>query len=291
VPFFPEIAIIGAGRVAQSLGRALRESGMPSAVVVSRSPEGAAKASAFIGGAVVAPSLLEAAQHAERVVIAVSDAAVASVAKELAANPGRLTVALHTCGNAGAELLAPLAERGVSCGAIHPLQTIHEPESGARALRGIAFAISGDAAALDFAGEIVTCLGGQALRIPAGAHPLYHAAAVMASNYITTMLDAAVDTLSHVGIPVGPALQALAPLARAAVENAAQSGPLQALTGPVARGDVSTVAAHVRALGEVSEPLLDLYRAVGARTLDMARRRGLPEAAAHALSHVLEAGK
>lgn len=283
----PEIAIVGAGRVAQALGRALRESGMPVAAVAARSPERAARAAAFIGCAAAVP-LSHAAQRAERLIIAVSDCAIEPVAAGLAATPGRIRVALHTCGNAGSELLGPLAARGVACGAMHPLQTICNPETGARALRGIAFAISGDAAALAFAREIVACLSGRALSIPPNARPLYHAAAVMASNYMTALFDAAVETLSHAGIAADEARQALAPLARTAMENAAEAGPLAALTGPISRGDAATVAAHLRALGDVSPPLADLYRAAGARALAMARRRGLPQEEAEALNDILK---
>ncbi len=262
---------------------------MPIAAVAARSFEQASKAAEFIGGRAAAASCAQIPQRAECVVIAVSDGAIESVAGELAVHPGRIRVALHTCGNAGPEAISALAAQGVACGVIHPLQTVHDPESGARALRGVAFGISGDVAALEFAGEIVACLGGFALRVPAGAQPLYHAAAVMASNYVTALLDAAVETLSLAGIPAGQALQALAPLARTAVENAAQAGPLQALTGPISRGDASTVAAHVRALGDQSGSLLEIYRAAGARVLEMARRRGLPEEAVEAVARHLDA--
>ncbi len=212
--------------------------------------------------------------------IAVSDGALEVVAGELAAYRGRIRVALHTSGNAGPEVLEALLQRGVSCGAIHPLQTIPGGEAGAAALRGISFAVSGSGAALEFAGQIAARLEGRTLCIADGARPLYHAAAVMASNYITALLDAAVETMALTGVPREEALEALAPLARAAVENAVRLGPVEALTGPVARGDSSTVAAHVRAIGEASGCLLPVYRSIGLRALRMARRRGLTEEAA-----------
>jgi predicted short-subunit dehydrogenase-like oxidoreductase (DUF2520 family) len=286
-----ETAIIGTGRVAQALGRALRESGMPVAFVAGRSPGRAAEAALFIGGGPAALSYREAAERAGRVLIAVTDSAIEPVARELALAAGRIRAALHTCGNAGPELLRPLAERGASCGAIHPLQTIHDPEQGAKALRGIAFAISGDADAGRWAEEIATLLGGQVLRIARDSHPLYHAAAVMASNYITALLDAAVDVMSQAGIPSGQALQALAPLARSAVENSSKAGPVQALTGPIARGDIQTVAAHLRALSRCGEPLLTLYRAAGLHAVEVARKQGLPEAAYVSLQTLLRGGE
>ncbi|MBI4889158.1 MAG: DUF2520 domain-containing protein [Acidobacteria bacterium] len=276
----PELTIVGTGRVAQALGNALLECGMRVVAVAGRSRERAVEAAAFVGGGAEAMLCSEAGERAERVVIAVSDGALEAVAAELAAHQGRIRVALHTSGNAGPEVLAALAQRGVSCGAIHPLQTIPSREAGAAALRGISFAVSGRGEALEFAGQIAARLEGRTLRIADGAQPLYHAAAVMASNYITALLDAAVESMALTGVTREEALEALAPLARAAVENAVRSGPVEALTGPVARGDASTVAAHVRAIGEASGALLPVYRSMGLRALHMARRRGLTEAAA-----------
>jgi predicted short-subunit dehydrogenase-like oxidoreductase (DUF2520 family) len=277
--------------MAQALGRALREAGMTVAAVAGRSPERAAAAAAFIGGGALALSFNELARRAERVVIAVSDSAIETVALELARNSGRIRVALHTCGNAGPELLAALAERGVSTGAIHPLLTVHDPEFGAAALRGgVSFAVSGDSAALGFAGDIARRLGGRTLTIAPGAYPLYHAAAVIASNYITVLMDAAVEAFGHAGVPPGQALEALGPLTRAAVENALRAGPLPALTGPASRGDASTVAAHVQALAGASGPLADLYRAMGAWAVAMARRRGMPEQVARDMDELLTSG-
>jgi predicted short-subunit dehydrogenase-like oxidoreductase (DUF2520 family) len=263
---------------------------MPIKCVAGRSPERAAQAAAFVGGGSVALSCPEAAQRAGRVLIAVSDAAIESVARELAGSGGRIRIALHTCGNAGPELLRPLAEQGVSCGAIHPLQTIHDPEQGTYALRGIAFAVSGEAEASQWAEDIAGRLGGHVLRIAPDARPLYHAAAVMASNYVIALLDAAVETMSYAGIPADQALQALAPLACTAVENASKAGPLQALTGPIARGDIPTVAAHLRALSQAAEPLLHVYCAAGLQAVGMASKRGLPEQASASLDRILRRG-
>lgn len=259
--------------------------------VAGRSPERTAQAAGFIGGGLAALSFREAAQRASCVLIAVSDAAIESVARELARAGGRIRVALHTCGNGGPERLRPLAERGVSCGGIHPLQTIHDPEQGARALNGIGFAVCGDAESVRCAEEIASRLGGQALRVAPESRPLYHAAAVMASNYVTVLLDAAVEAMARAGVPSDQAIRALTPLARAAVENFSNAGPVQALTGPIVRGDMDTVASHIGALGHAGEGLLEIYRAAGLRALRVARRRGLPEQTCASLYKLLREGK
>jgi predicted short-subunit dehydrogenase-like oxidoreductase (DUF2520 family) len=270
------IGIAGAGRVAQALGRLLRERGEPVTAVASRNPEHAARAAEFIGAAAVPLGRL----RADRILIAVSDAAIPDVARTLAGAGMSRGVALHTCGAHGPEVLEPLARAGVACGVLHPLQTIATPEAGLAALPGCAFAVSGDAAAAAWAERIVTLLGGTALHIAPGAMPLYHAAAAMASNYVTGLIDAAAILMKAAGIDERTALGALAPLIRAGVENALALGPERALTGPIERGDVETVRLHLRSFAAVPPSASGLYRSAGLHVLELARRRGLPEAKA-----------
>jgi predicted short-subunit dehydrogenase-like oxidoreductase (DUF2520 family) len=207
--------------------------------------------------------------------VAVSDRAIAPVAEELARKNGRLRVALHTCGSYGSEALAPLNAVGVSCGGIHPLQTIRDASQDAAALRGVAFAVSGDSQALSWAEGIATALGGQVLHIRADARHLYHAAAVMASNYIAALMDSAEQLMLLAGVPKEDTLRALAPLARTSIDNVIRCGTVEALTGPVMRGDAATVSAQSRAMGSVEQSMAELYKVAGLHALSMARRRGL----------------
>jgi predicted short-subunit dehydrogenase-like oxidoreductase (DUF2520 family) len=270
-----DIAIAGAGPVAQAFGRALEERGIRIACAASRDPSHARAAAAFIGGGCLAVPYRDIPLHASHVLIAVSDRAIEPVAEELASANGRLRVALHTCGGYGPEVLAPLDAAGVSCGGIHPLRSIHDAGQGAAALPGSAFAVCGDSQALSWAARIATALGGQILHIEPGARHLYHAAAVMASNYIAALLDSAEELMSLAGVPRVDARRALAPLARTSLENALQRGPAEALTGPVVRGDAATITGHVRALEGAEHSIAELYRAAGLHALRMARKRGL----------------
>jgi predicted short-subunit dehydrogenase-like oxidoreductase (DUF2520 family) len=219
--------------------------------------------------------------------VAVSDGAIAPVAEELVQPNGRLRVALHTCGGYGAEVLAPLHAAGVSCGGLHPLQTIRDPSQGAAALGSAAFAVCGDSGALCWAEELAAVLGGHVLHIEPGARNLYHAAAVMASNYIAALLDSAQQLLLLAGVPREDALRSLAPLARTSLDNAVRCGPVEALTGPIARGDAATVAGHVTALKGVEPSIAGLYEAAGLHALGMARKRGLGEEAGESVHRAL----
>ena len=166
------IAIAGAGRMGQALGRLLRERGERIAAIASRTPEHAAHAAAFVGGAAQAVTYPEIPQHAAHILIAVPDDAIGEVARLLAAAGMHRGKALHTSGAHGPEALAALAAAGVACGALHPLQTVANPEEGVRVLPGAAFAIDGAREAAAWAAQIVGVLLGVPLNIAAAARPI-----------------------------------------------------------------------------------------------------------------------
>ncbi len=285
------IAIAGAGRVAQALGRLLADRGEPVAAIGGRNPERTAAAAAFLGHGVRPLTITALPAAAARILIAVSDAAIPEVARLLAGAGMRSGAALHTCGVMGAEALAPLAEAGVCCGAIHPLQTFATPEDGLLALPGSAFAIDGGPAALAWARRIAQIAGGEAICIPASARALYHAASVMASNYVAALLDAAAILMKEAGAQSRQqALTAIGRPALASVRNVLHLGTAEALTGPIQRGDAETVRAHLAALAGAPVRIRELYREAGRYTLEMAIRGGLDAEAAEQIALALEKG-
>jgi len=275
----------------QALGRLLRERGELIAAVASRTPERAAQAAAFVGGAAKAATYAEIPQHAARVLIAVPDDAVADVARILAAAGMHRGIALHTSGAHGPEALAALAAAGVACGTLHPLQTVANPEEAVRVLPGLAFAIDGAPAAAAWAGRLVALLDGLAQHIPAASRPLYHAAAVMSSNYLMALISTAGMLMIEAGVDEATARRALEPLARTSLENAFRLGPVAALTGPIARGDADTVRGHMAVLAKAPVAVDRLYRAAGLATLGIARQRGLAEVQAGAIEEILRKGE
>ncbi len=237
----------------QALGRALREAGEAVCAVASRSREHARQAAEFIGG-VAAVDYSELSGFADRILIAVPDDAVEAVAAAL----GR-RCALHTSGARG-----PV---GVA-GALHPMQTIAAPQEY-RALRGAYFGVTAEGEALAWAGRIVALLDGRMLRIAPERRALYHAAGVMASNYMVAVIDAAERLMQD----AGGEREALAPILRASVENCIRMGAVAALTGPLERGDAGTIRSHLAAM---DGGVRDLYRAAGKYLVTVARRRAAP---------------
>ncbi len=285
----PRVAIVGAGAVARALGRLMVSGGERVVALAGRDPATAESAAAFIGSMVRAVRISAVPALCDRVLIAVSDSAISDVAVALTRERMRTGIALHTCGALGAEALGPLKRAGVDCGVLHPLQTVMNGEEGVDGLIGAPFGISGDRPALAWAQQIVAELRGRAFEIAAGRTAYYHAGAVMASNAVAAVLDAALALLREAGIEEPEALAALAPLARTSIDNSLRRGPLTAVTGPVVRGDATTVAAHMAAVETAGGSVAALYRATACHLLQMARRRGLSAVRVDGIESVLGA--
>lgn len=282
------IGIVGTGRVGPALGRLLVEAGEPVVAVAGRTAAHTQAAARFMGPSVAVVRITELRKVAGRVLIAVSDDAIEDVAVQLAGSGVPGGVALHTSGAYGPQLLRTLADAGVSCGVLHPLQTVATADRGVTALRGATFGFGGDLEATRWAEHIIAIAGGTALRVPVDGFASYHAGAVMASNAVVAAVDAAISLMRAAGVDGAAALSAVGPLCVTTARNATEIGPEAALTGPVQRGDARTVGRHVAALAACPPHVAELYRASAHALLAISRRRGLSAASARAIEHALD---
>lgn len=278
----PRVVIVGPGRAGLSLGQALLEAEAVGRVTVfGRRPEPPGHPMFVHGRADYLFGLRRPEPDASAVFLAVPDGAVPEMAHALAGQgeAPEGCVAFHLSGALPVEVLAPLHARGYAVGSFHPLQAFAHPVSGAQRLRGSWVAVAGAPEAVAAARRLAAALEAGVLTVPEARRPLYHAAAVMASNFLPPLLDVAARLLERAGVPHDQALPALLPLVRGTLDNLAEHGPAAGLTGPVARGDLETVALHLRALeGEERR----LYASL-ARELVRLAWAGLPEDAARAL--------
>lgn len=199
----------------------------------------------------------------EILVLAVPDDAIAATAGALA---GRLRcrAAFHLSGALSASALEPLRASGASLGSLHPLRVFTgSPEE---TWSGAFVAIEGDVAALALAEQLVDAVGGRAHRIATESKPLYHAAATLAAGGTVALISLAARAWSEAGIPEDEARPALAGLAERAAAAAVSRDFPEAFTGPVARRDRGTLAAHRKALA-ASPDLVRLYRIFARETL------------------------
>lgn len=271
------LLIVGPGRASLALGYALWQTGsLDGLTYCGRKPDPPPHPLFIHGSARYVFGLERPGPGTTAVILGVPDEVLHEMALALAALGPAPTgcVAYHLSGALGTDPLAPLLEAGYSVGTIHPLQSLADPILGAKQLQGVYFAVSGEPLAVSLARRLLHPLGGATLTVPASRRPLYHAAAVLASNYLSGLIGAAGRLMGQAGIPEEEALQAILPLARGSLENLGRLGSVQALTGPVSRGDVETVRLHLRVL-EPRERAL--YAALGLEILSLAAENGLDE--------------
>lgn len=286
------VFIIGAGQVGRGLFRAFRASGVD---VISLHGRKSSESTTTSGD--FPPSI----RDANVILIAVRDPQIAGVVAELAgAPPGTPvglsrqahpiitsgTVVLHTSGAAEVRSLDLLRAAGFACGTFHPLAPFSVTERVPDLLRGGWIGIDGDDAARSTSRRLAGHVGARTLDIPAGGKPAYHAAAVMASNFTVALAYAASHLMQKAGVAERSAQGAVERLVEAATANLAASGPVDALTGPVVRGDAETVRKHVVTLSGQPE-LLSVYKALSEVAIRIARERGTDARALAAIRTIL----
>ncbi|MGH2469836.1 MAG: Rossmann-like and DUF2520 domain-containing protein, partial [Chloroflexota bacterium] len=266
--------------------RRLAEVGVTVVAVYSRTAARAQALAARLPNCLVAQSAQQVSQLAQLVFLTVPDGEIRAVAEEVNWRKGQAVV--HCSGAAGPELLEAAARQGAWIGAFHPLQTFARADAPA-SLAGCAVAIEAEEPLHTQLLELARALGALPLELPPGARPLYHASASLASNSLVALLAATAGLWATFGLDRAAALAALLPLVRATLDNVATLGPVEALTGPVARGDVGTVRQHLEALGKQAPDMIGLYRELGRWTLALAlEKKTIAPALAHDLRELLE---
>lgn len=206
--------------------------------------------------------------EADIVFIAVRDEAILEVAERLTPHVSNVGVVSHLSGFTPVLALHGIQERGVAVGGFHPLQSLPDPETGARALAGAFVGIDGDPLGVDVLTHLASSLGMEPFRLDDAARPAYHAAAAAAANFVVTALAVSADLYESAGIDP----RVSRPLVERAVANAFDKGPAASLTGPIARGDIETVIGHLEAARDVSEYVGRQFRLMAEATTIRAGR-------------------
>jgi predicted short-subunit dehydrogenase-like oxidoreductase (DUF2520 family) len=271
-----KVGIVGTGRLGLSLALAL---GDTVAWIVGRSEQGRQRAGEILQESCIYADIKLVSAPAEYVVLAVSDTALAGVAEQCAAHwqeqlAGR--VVLHCSGALDRKILETCALVGAGTPVVHPYQTFAAPSAGI--FRGIAWGVEALPEERAAAVEFVEHLGGKPFLLSEstlGHKPLYHASAVIASNYLTMLVSLAADAATTAGISPGDFLPAIM---RTTLENSLaaikEENRIFPLTGPVARADIATITSHLQHLRPHAH-LLRAYCRLGIATTELAGRRGI----------------
>jgi predicted short-subunit dehydrogenase-like oxidoreductase (DUF2520 family) len=276
------VAVVGAGAVGTALARRLAGQGIPVRAVLSRDAADAQALAERVGASVASEAWTDLPEAVRVVFLCVPDDALPNVARALAgvAHPWARTIVGHTSGAHPAAVLAPLAEAGAATLSFHPLQTF-TPNTPPGAFADIAIGIEGDPEAVAVGTALARALGARPVELSGRGKALYHCAAALASNGLVALMAVVEELLAAADVEEEEASAAalMAPLVEQTWANLTSAPPEGVLTGPVARGDRDTVAAHLEALREEAPHLLPLYATLSTEMARVAVRGGTAEAA------------
>jgi predicted short-subunit dehydrogenase-like oxidoreductase (DUF2520 family) len=267
------VGVVGAGRVGPALAAALKMAGHRPVAASGVSDASRRRAEELLPGvALVEPAAV--LERADLVLLTVPDDALPGLVKGLAetgaVRPGQLLA--HTSGRYGTAVLEPALRAGALPLALHPAMTFTGTAVDVQRLAGCSFGVTAPDALRMAAEALVIEMGGEPEWIEEAARPLYHAGLAIGANHLVTLVAQAMDLLREAG--VGEPGRMLGPLLGAALDNALRSGDA-ALTGPVARGDAGTVAAHLAELRAHAPETVASYVAMARATADRALANGM----------------
>ncbi|WP_185958209.1 Rossmann-like and DUF2520 domain-containing protein [Fodinibius sediminis] len=273
----PSISIIGLGALGSVLAEALVSRGAVLFSIFSRDRATVQRITASLEVTEAGPFPGTAKELGELVFLTVPDSAITEVAERLIALPGSLAgkTFVHCSGNESAGILQPLGAKGGRTASMHPMQTF-TPQSVPADFEDIYFSLQGHPGAMPVLRHIAGLLGGDALEINEEQKAHMHAAAVMASNYLVTLLDASTEAGSLGGLDKEKVQKVLLPLIQTTLRNIQSASFDESISGPVVRGDIETVKSHLKLLGRKPE-LRELYAVLGMETVNRAEGAGLLE--------------
>jgi predicted short-subunit dehydrogenase-like oxidoreductase (DUF2520 family) len=267
-----QVGVIGTGRVGTALAVAFARAGHQIVAVSAVSAQSLRRAESLVPPvAVRAPD--EVVQMADLVLLTVPDdelrGLVAGLASTDSWRAGQLVA--HTSGAHGISILDPAAARGVIPLALHPAMTFAGRPEDVDRLAGAPFGVTAPDELRAVAEALVVDIGGEPVWVAESARPLYHAALTMGANHLVTLVNDAVEVLAAAGVENAPRL--IAPLLSASLDNSLRLGDA-ALTGPVSRADVATIAAHLQTLHRAAPHTVAAYVAMARRTAQRAAAAG-----------------
>lgn len=261
----PKVLLVGTGRAAQGLASAFEAAGITVTGLWSRGEK------KLPGVRTLHGPVAKAVAGADFIALAVPDAAIAGTAARLAKDSGKLLtkVFVHLSGAHESGGLEPLRKKGALTAAMHPFYSF-VPGVGAN-LRSIPFSLEGAPEAVAIIRRIMEPFGMRFAVIDPKDKPLYHAAAVFCSNFTAGLQAVAAAMLRDAGVGDMDARLMVSALLTSTALNVVNKGPRDALTGPVVRGDLSTIRTHLETLHVRTPHLVTPYAVM---TLLLARTQG-----------------
>jgi len=276
-----KIGFIGAGKVGKALGLYFKRYGLEVGGYYSRTEASAFFAAGLVGceGFFTIEAL---AKECDVIFLTVPDLALGgldtsctALVRESKISSDRYWV--HVSGALSSDCLAELRKTGSPVGSMHPLQSFGDPDESEKHLDRILFSIEGTPEAERIILKILEETGGKVSRIQTEQKPLYHAGACIVSNFLVTLLESGFRCFESAGVDREKIFDAVKPLIDSTLGNIREKGTVNALTGPIARGDYNTLGIHLQALREALPSELAFYKEMAEKTIDMIAGKTITE--------------
>ena len=282
-----KIGIIGAGKVGTALAVMLKKKGFHIAVVSDMAEASLKNAERYLGKDVLyTQNNMDVVTMSDTIAITTQDSFIQSVAAEINSKAERLDKKLifHTSGADPSSVLKPLDEKGAFLGSLHPLQTFPDIDSAIGVLQDTCIFVEGDKDAVPLLRHLGDHIGAKVYTIAGKDKVLYHLSAVFVCNLLSALFYSGKELMKKINIDFKPFI----PIIEATIKNIENKGPLEALTGPIVRGDVKTVKAHLDSIEDM-ELHKKVYKALSEVAVQMAaERKTIDDKTIEALKDVLK---
>ena len=281
--------VIGCGAVGRTLGRLWTEHELVQVrCILNRSLISGRRAAEFIGAGRAIDDYAQ-LEPADVMMIASPDEAVEQCCRELCRTDvlAEDVTLFHCSGSLPSTLLKPARQRGAAIASLHPVKSFADPGAAVATFSGTFCAVEGDPAACEVIRELLEPCGAIPFQVQSEFKTIYHAATVIVCNYLVALMEVGLKCFEKAGIPRETAEKIIEPIVRRTVDNVFRLGTVQALTGPIARGELSVVEAETADLCAWDALIGRIYRELGHVAVDLSAAQGT--ASADALAAIEQA--
>ena len=287
-----KIGFIGAGKVGTSLGNYFSQKGLSVSGYYSKSSSSSQRSAKLTGSSFFKDldSLLKAS---EIIFITTGDDAIDGVVNILreSSNLNKNHILVHTSGALSSDIFGPMEKLGCGVCSLHPIMTFSEVTTPVKDLEVTKFTLEGNTNGKDEIQKILKTTNNQFFIINKDSKILYHAAACVLSNYMVTLIDSGFEMLKKSGIDQDEISDAFLPLITATLSNVQKMGTVNALTGPIVRGDENTISKHMDAIESTMPETLNFYQTMGIATLNMIKDKRIDSVKYQKLMNIVMKGK
>jgi len=287
-----KIGFIGAGKVGTSLGNYFSQKGLSLSGYYSKSISSSQR-SAKLTGSSFFEDLDSLLKGSEIVFITTGDDAIDDVVNTLRKSPhlNKNHILVHTSGALSSDIFEPMEKLRCGVCSLHPIMTFSEVTTPVKDLEVTKFTLEGNTNGKDEIGKILKTTNNEFFIIDKESKILYHAAACVLSNYMVTLIDTGFEMLKKAGIEQEKISPAFLPLITVTLNNVKKSGTINALTGPLARGDENTISKHLDAIESTMPEALNFYQTMGIATLNMIKDKRIDSVKYQKLINIVMKGE